>query len=88
MGKKSNIVSKKIIEKPNYSKIIPIVATAVTNQTINDEILNHREAYDTMLKLENYIFIKCDCNTKLKIPKELKGQKIPCPHCRELHLIN
>ncbi len=88
LGKKSNIVSKKIIEKPNYSKIIPIVATAVTNQTINDEILNHREAYDTMLKLENYIFIKCDCNTKLKIPKELKGQKIPCPHCRELHLIN
>ena len=88
LGKKSNIVSKKIIEKPNYSKIIPIVATAVTNQTINDEILNHREAYDTMLKLENYIFIKCDCNTKLKIPKELKGQKIPCPHCRKLHLIN
>ena len=40
------------------------------------------------MKLENYIFIKCDCNTKLKIPKELKGQKIPCPHCRELHLIN
>ena len=87
LGKKSSIVNEKIIEKPNYSKIIPIVTTVVANQTINDEILNHRKAYDTMLKTENYIFIKCDCDTKLKVPNELKGQKIPCPHCKKMHLI-
>ena len=76
LGKKSSIVSKKIIDKPSYSKVIPIVATTLANQTVQDEISNHREAYDTMLKMENYIFIKCDCDTKLKVPKELKGQKI------------
>lgn len=87
LGKKSSIVSKKIIDKPSYSKVIPIVATTLANQTVQDEISNHREAYDTMLKMENYIFIKCDCDTKLKVPKELKGQKIPCPHCKKMHLI-
>ena len=87
LGKKSSIVSKKIIDKPSYSKVIPIVATTLANQTVQDEISNHREAYDTMLKMENYSFIKCDCDTKLKVPKELKGQKIPCPHCKKIHLI-
>ncbi len=87
LGKKSSIVSKKIIDKPSYSKVIPIVATTLANQTVQDKIANHREAYDTMLKMENYIFIKCDCDTKLKVPKELKGQKIPCPHCKKMHLI-
>lgn len=87
LGKKSNIVNKKIIEKPDYSKIIPIVATAVANQSVKDEILNHRKAYDTMLKTENYIFIKCDCDTKLKVPQELKGKTIPCPHCKKMHVI-
>ena len=87
LGKKSSIVSKKIIDKPSYSKVIPIVATTLANQTVQDKIANHREAYDTMLKMENYIFIKCDCDTKLKVPKELKGQKIPCPHGKKMHLI-
>ena len=87
LGKKSNIVNKKIIEKPDYSKIIPIVATAVANQSVKDEILNHRKAYDTMLKTENYIFIKCDCDTKLKVPQELKCKTIPCPHCKKMHVI-
>lgn len=87
LGKKSSIVSKKIIDKPSYSKVIPIVATTLANQTVQDKIANHREAYDTMLKMENYIFIKCYCDTKLKVPKELKGQKIPCPHCKKMHLI-
>ena len=87
LGKKSSIVSKKIIDKPSYSKVIPIVATTLANQTVQDKIANHREAYDTMLKMENYIFIKCDCDTKLKVPKELKGQKIPCPQCKKMHLI-
>ena len=68
-------------------RVIPIVATTLANQTVQDEISNHREAYDTMLKMENYSFIKCDCDTKLKVPKELKGQKIPCPHCKKMHLI-
>ena len=87
LGKKSSIVSKKIIDKPSYSKVIPIVATTLANQTVQDKIANHREAYDTMLKMENYIFLKCDCDTKLKVPKELKGQNIPCPHCKKMHLI-
>ncbi len=44
-----------------------------------------RQSTDAMWRLNNYTFITCDCGTKLKIPPQLKGQQITCPHCGRKH---
>ena len=44
-----------------------------------------RQSTDAMWRLNNYTFISCDCGTKLKIPPQLQGQQITCPHCGRKH---
>lgn len=44
-----------------------------------------RQTTDLLWALNDYIFITCDCATKLKIPPAYRGKKIECPHCGRLH---
>ena len=44
-----------------------------------------RQSTDAMWRLNKYTFIPCDCGTKLKVPPELQGQRIICPHCGKKH---
>ena len=44
-----------------------------------------RNTTDMLWKMNDFSFINCDCGTKLKIPPELAGKRIMCPHCNKTH---
>ena len=46
-----------------------------------------RASTDALWQLGGFIFIPCACGTKLKVPPELAGRTIPCPHCGRSHSI-
>lgn len=45
-----------------------------------------RGATDALWQLNSFAFIPCACGTTLKVPPEMKGQTIACPHCGTPHL--
>ncbi len=57
---------------------LPMMAVATDDSSSHKR---HRETTDTVWKANNYIFIPCPCETKLKIPPAYAGKKITCPHC-------
>lgn len=44
-----------------------------------------RQTTDALWKLNAFGFITCACGTKLKIPPELAGKQVQCPHCQAIH---
>ncbi|HEX6176742.1 MAG TPA: M48 family metallopeptidase [Thermoanaerobaculia bacterium] len=44
-----------------------------------------RQTTDLLWTLNDYIFINCECGTKLKIPPAYRAKKIECPHCNRVH---
>jgi heat shock protein HtpX len=40
-----------------------------------------RQTTDLLWALDDYIFLQCVCETKLKIPPAYAGKHIDCPHC-------
>lgn len=44
-----------------------------------------RDTTDMLWKMNDFGFINCPCGTKLKIPPELAGQRVMCPHCQREH---
>jgi heat shock protein HtpX len=46
-----------------------------------------RQTTDLLWTLNDYIFIDCDCQTRLKIPPVYRGKKIECPHCNRVHAV-
>jgi heat shock protein HtpX len=44
-----------------------------------------RQTTDVLWALNDYIFIDCPCETRLKIPPAYRGKKIECPHCARVH---
>ena len=44
-----------------------------------------RETTDLLWAMNDYIFINCPCETKLKVPPAFRGKKIECPHCNRVH---
>jgi heat shock protein HtpX len=54
-------------------------------ETTDDKVGRAREVSDMMHRMDNYLMIDCTCGTKLKIPPELQGQVIRCPHCGTMH---
>lgn len=44
-----------------------------------------RQTTDLLWALNDFIFIDCPCETKLKIPPVYRGKKIECPHCGRVH---
>lgn len=64
---------------------LSIVGSSGSVESTEEKIERKRQTEDMMWKLENYIFIECDCGTKLKLPQEFKGQAVKCPHCKKIH---
>ncbi len=46
-----------------------------------------RETTDALWKLNDYAFIACPCDTRLKVPPAYRGKVIECPHCRTPHRV-
>jgi heat shock protein HtpX len=44
-----------------------------------------RGATDALWQLNNFAFVPCACGTTMKVPPELRGQKLTCPHCGVEH---
>lgn len=66
------------------SEDVPIKQAAGADQYDN-KVNRVRQTTDALWKLNNYAFIACGCGTKLKVPPELRGKRIMCPHCGTEH---
>ncbi len=56
--------------------------------SIDKEHINRtRETTDALWKLNEYIFIDCECDTNLKIPQVYVNKVIDCPHCLKSHRV-
>jgi heat shock protein HtpX len=51
----------------------------------SEKIDRARDVSNLMYKINDYTIIDCDCGTRLKVPPELRGQTVRCPHCGRLH---
>jgi heat shock protein HtpX len=40
-----------------------------------------REALDTLWKLRRYAFLACTCGARIKVPPELRVDRVACPYC-------
>jgi len=54
-------------------------------EQLSDRVDRTREVSDMMSRLNDYQVIDCQCGTRLKIPPDLRGHTIRCPHCGRLH---
>ena len=52
-----------------------------------DHVDRVRQTTDALWALNDYVFINCPCETKLKIPPAYRGKKIECPHCSRVHSV-
>ena len=71
---------------------MPLAAAAISTAIPEEEppevkIQKHRQTENIMWKYNDYIFIQCECGTKLKFPPEYKGREMKCPHCKKVHLV-
>lgn len=65
---------------------VNIIQNAVQNQF--SAVDNMRQTTNMIWAMNNYIFIECDCGTKLKIPPEYTDIEINCPHCSKAHYVS
>lgn len=81
--------SSSIFNKNTMLGVAPlsIVEPSDYEENVEEKVQRKRQTEDMMWKLENYIFIECDCGTKLKLPQEFKGQAVKCPHCKKIHKV-
>ena len=73
----------------NVSWVLPIAAAISTEMPVEEtpevKIEKYRKTEDVLWKKNDYIFVQCDCGTKLKIPPDYYGRQIKCPHCGKYH---
>lgn len=50
-------------------------------------LLRMRQATDALWKVNGYIFIDCECETKIKLPEKYVGEQFHCPHCGLEHVV-
>lgn len=87
-GKKAIINSKDIASNKRISfKALPIAEETFSEEKIEKKVEKRRNTEDLMWKLADYIFIKCDCATTLKVPPSYKGELVQCPHCKIVHKV-
>jgi len=46
-----------------------------------------RDVGDLIMKVNDYSFINCPCNVRIKIPPDFKGNTVVCPRCGRKHTI-
>lgn len=84
-GKMPNLFAPQMLAAAPVIGLREPLVPSDSPETGKQKIERRRDAEDMMWKLNNYIFIKCDCATTLKIPPEYEGQEIVCPHCKKVH---
>ncbi|MBI4652044.1 M48 family metalloprotease [Candidatus Desantisbacteria bacterium] len=66
---------------------IPIRNSFSLKQNESSKREDTRKIGDLIMAVNNYAFLECICGLKIKIPPDLKNQKISCPRCkRELEI--
>ena len=60
------------------SQKVPIEKPAAAGDQRIDRV---RQTNDALWKMNKFGFINCTCGTTLKVPPELAGKQIMCPHC-------
>ncbi len=88
--KSSSPVTSKMSKGVSWA--VPLTSAAVSMaMPVEDspevKIEKHRKTEDLLWKYNDYIFVECECGTKLKIPPEYKGREMKCPHCKKVHLV-
>lgn len=79
MGKPVGVIPFQTLKK---AESIPV---EVGESKGDGQIDRMRNTTDMLWKMNKFGFINCDCGTKLKIPPELAGKRIMCPHCQKEH---
>lgn len=64
---------------------VPVAAPPVSSPLTHIERV--RNTTDLLWHLNQYAFIKCPCQTTLKVPPAYAGKKIECPHCNRMHTV-
>jgi heat shock protein HtpX len=77
-----------------------IPSSGLTDQTtvgLKEETISHvslglnkqtqRDIGDIMMKVNNYSFIECSCELKIKIPPDYKKTELFCPRCGKKHIL-
>ncbi len=62
-----------------------IRSSALSQTSSGTEKQVKREVGDLMMKLNEFIFIKCSCGIKIKVPPDYKNNSITCPRCKMVH---
>jgi len=75
------------------SKTVGLVDKSVQHATMNktisqdSHISRTRETTNALWKLNDYIFVPCECETNMKIPPVYANKIIQCPHCLREHRV-
>ena len=88
--KSKSPVTKKMAQKVSWA--VPLAAAAISTaipveDTPEVKIQKHRQTENIMWKYNDYVFVECECGTKLKFPPEYKGMEMKCPHCKKVHFV-
>jgi len=71
---------------PSASPPRPLLPVAVANPDSHPQRV--RTTTDLLWKLNQYVFIACECGTNLKVPPHYQGQTVACPHCEKAHSVS
>ena len=90
---------EKAYQSINHSSCVPASAladaetiaarsdgSAKPNAPVNN-VQAARNTGDMIMALNNFIFLKCACGVKLKIPPDFKKPQAKCPKCKTVHNI-
>jgi heat shock protein HtpX len=76
-------------EAPDAQAAVPTRAPqAVTQPAGVAHLQRVRDATDALWRLNQYVFVACECGTRLKIPPVYAGRRVGCPHCTREHLVS
>jgi heat shock protein HtpX len=70
------------------SSKIELRSSELSQTSFETDKLVKREVGDLMMRLNNFVFINCNCGIKLKVPPDFKSNNITCPKCGRIHNIS
>lgn len=70
----------------------PMPARSVAKETIPEPVVSKAQQHirigDFIRQTQGFTFIPCPCGVKLKLPPNLKTDKVMCPRCKKIHPVN
>jgi heat shock protein HtpX len=64
------------------------VARETTPEPVVTKAQQHVRIGDFIRQTQGFTFIPCPCGIKLKLPPNLKTDKVMCPRCKKIHPVN